>query len=320
MVNYHRSYVSLKESTKKDIIRSIEEGNVVRGKNVYNLERMFMKKFDVRHAIACNTCTSGLIIALKVLCGKLYAKHNSMHVSLPAFTWFSTGYAVDCSGVDKNFVDINKDTWLAEPDPVSEAIFVSVDVFGSMSKPYAGSEVLYDAAHGFGLSELGHRGIIEVVSLSFTKIVQGMQGGVILTEDDYLAEDMKDYVNNYAKLCETNAAVAIQSMNDFEKNNEQRRRNIDYYRSNLNINFTEQKIPYETNYSVYAILFDSMIERDKVISCLESNDVETKVYYKPLIDTLPNTNDVYSRILALPVYPGVEEHLPFICKTINEAL
>ena len=100
---------------------------------------------------------------------------------------------------------------------------------------------------------------------------------------------------------------------------EQRMRNIDYYRKSINVDFTEQKIPIETNYSVYAILFNSMMERDRIAYCLETNDVETKIYYQPLYN-MSVSRDIYSRILALPIYPGIEEHLPFICKTINEAL
>lgn len=320
MVRYNKSSVVLSDSIKKGIIKSIETGIVCKDKNVYRLERLFEKRFDVKHAIACNSCTSGLIIALKVLYGKDYTRQNSMCVSLPAFTWFSTGYAVECNGLNKEFIDIDKETWLAEPDPYSENIFISVDVFGSKSKPYTGFDAVYDAAHGFGLSELGHRGVIEVVSLSYTKIVQGMQGGIILTNDDYLDSDIREYVDHYAKLCEVNAAVAIQSIRDYEKNMEQRLRNIDYYRQNISVDFTEQKIPYETNYSVYALLFNSIMERDRISYCLETSGVETKIYYQPLTSELPNTNDIYSRILALPVYPEVEEHLPFICKVINEAL
>jgi hypothetical protein len=90
---------------KKDIIKSIESGNVCKGKYVYKLERMFERKFDVKHAIACNTCTSGLIIALKVLYGGEYTVHDSMFVGLPAFTWFSTGYAVECNGLEKEWFD-----------------------------------------------------------------------------------------------------------------------------------------------------------------------------------------------------------------------
>ena len=319
MIRYSKSNITLADSDKIDIIKSIESGDVCKGKNVYRLERLFERRFDVKHAIACNTCTSGLIVALKVMYGEEYSRQNSTYVCLPAFTWFSTGYAVDCNGMNKVFVDIDKDTWLGKEYHSTENIFISVDVFGSMSKIDTTVDVIYDAAHGFGLSELGHRGIIEVVSLSYTKIVQGMQGGVILTNDDYLADDMRNYVDHYAKLCEVNACVATQSIHDFEKNVERRLRVIDYYRKHITVNFTEQKIPYETNYSVYAILFNSQEERDRIAYCLETNDVETKVYYKPLTD-MPNTRDVYSRVLALPVYPEVIEHLPFICKVINEAL
>jgi len=70
---------------------------------------------------------------------------------------------------------------------------------------------------------------------------------------------------------------------------------------------------------VFSILLPSLEKRDRIVELFTKNNVEVKCYYKPLVNTMKDTNWVYERIISLPVYKEVEEYIPFICKLINEA-
>jgi dTDP-4-amino-4,6-dideoxygalactose transaminase len=203
--------------------------------------------------------------------------------------------------------------------------FLPVDVFGNKSFIETNLPVIYDAAHGYGLSDLGQRGNAEVISFSYTKIVQGMQGGAILTNDDALAEKCRIMVHRYGKITELNAYIVLKSIGDYCDNRSAREEIIIEYHTLIKVPRKEQVIQTETNYSVYAILLETTETRDKIYDALVKNDVETKIYYQPVVEdteyfrrAYPNTFDIYSRILALPVYPDLE--VEPICKIINEAI
>jgi dTDP-4-amino-4,6-dideoxygalactose transaminase len=320
MIKYNQTNIVLNDSDMKEIKTIIESGNVVNGKYVKELEKFLKHEFGVKHAIPCANCTTGLIIAIKAM--GLQGKS----IAVPAFTWFSTPYAICCNYNVPYFVDINKDTWLMEDfNETYVDAFLSVDIFGNKSFVKTNLPVIYDAAHGYGLTNLGHRGNAEVISLSYTKIVQGMQGGVILTNDDVLAEKCRTMVHRYGKITELNAYIVLKSIGDYLDNQSAREKIINEYHKLIKVPCKEQVIKTETNYSVYAILLETTEIRDKINDALIRNGVETKIYYQPVVEdteyfrrAYPNTFDLYSRILALPVYTDLE--VGSICKIINEAI
>ncbi len=245
---------------------------------------------------------------------------------MPAFTWPSTLYAVKCNGNKAYFHDIDRDTW--QMDNINNGDvsvcnrILSVDVFGSESTPWIDfpfEDRIIDAAHGYGLPNLGKRGIAEVVSLSFTKVVTGMEGGMILTDSDELAEIATELRRLSGRMGEINARVAMQSIGDYELNRSLKLEVIDNYRRGININYTEQEVTHASNNSVYSILFAETSTRNAVMKALARNGVETKVYYDPLISGLPNTDYVYNHILSLPIHADVLDDQMEIIDIINKS-
>lgn len=295
IIPFHRPDISFPSAKITNIIKT---KMVVEGRYNKQLSEHFIKKYDVEYAIPCANCTSGLTIAIKALdlC-------EGDTILLPSFTWFSTLYAAECSSEAIILGDMNKDSWLLDDRWCEDwmKLIISVDIFGNKSKIVSNIPVLYDAAHSYGVKGLGNRGgIAEVVSFSYTKVVNGMQGGIILTNDKDMAEKCMDMVHKYAKLCEINALLVLENIRHF--NNDIRLKIIDIYRKTIRVPYVEQYIPETTNYSTYSILFENQGVRDKVAKSLERNSVGYKIYYEPLGDRLKNTNDVYSRVLTLPVY------------------
>lgn len=322
MIKYNQTNIKLSDGELKAIKDIIETGEVVNGKFTKLLEQSLEISTGVEYAIACANCTTGLIIALKAL------GLQSKTIAVPAFTWFSTPYAITCNYNIPSFIDINKNTWLMEEfDHNYVDAIVSVDILGSRSFVDTTLPIIYDAAHGFGIPDLGHRGIVEVLSLSYTKVVQGMQGGAILTNDKEIAEKCRLMVHRYGKITEINALVAQKSLDDWSTNQAARENIIQQYRESIKVPFVEQETDF-TNYSVYSLLFETNKLRDKIRHALDKNDVETKIYYQPTVEDndyfkrrVPTSFDIFYRSLSLPVYPGLgENQVEFISSTINGAI
>jgi dTDP-4-amino-4,6-dideoxygalactose transaminase len=293
----------------------LKSGWVSIGEYVEALEEHFRKLTGVKHAIGTNSATTGLIIAVKA------AGWENQTVALPAFTWPSTLYAVKCNGNTPVFWDIDNDTWLAQScdsKPAEKAIVV--DTFGSefpiqQSKNH--KSLIIDAAHGYGLPNLGKRGIAEVVSLSFTEVVTGMEGGMILADDDTLAETATELRRLSGRMGEINAAIALKSAMGYDPNPTQFA--VNHYKKHITVPYKCQESVTDTNNSVFSLLFKDSNVRDTIRIALEKYGVETKVYYDPLISGLPNTDDIYRRILSLPTHSEAIEHQDKIIEIINGA-
>ncbi len=299
------------------IERIIDSGWVSMGSYVESLETHFKTMQGVKHAIACSSATTGLIIAIKA------AGWKNKRVHLPAFTWPSTPYAIGCNNNTASFHDIDLDTWMMET--VRENIYradciLQVDTFGNQAPihidfPYENR--IYDAAHGYGLPDLGLRGIAEVVSLSFTKVVTSMEGGIILTNDDRLAVTATELRRLTGRMGEINALVALRSIRDYDPLLTQKI--INYYKKHITIPYAYQNVLTHTNNSVFSLVFNETSVRNAIMVALAKAGVETKVYYDPVLRGLPNTERIYNGILSLPIHSDVVHVQDDIIEIINTA-
>lgn len=318
MIKFSRPNIELNEEEIKHTREILSSSQVCMGPQVSALEELFENRFQVKHAIACASATTGLTIAVKA------AGWHNRRVGVPSFTWPSTAYAVDCSPNEVHLCDVDKNTWLMTIDLKDLDAIIPVDTFGSEYEtivPFNKQNVIIDAAHGFDLPNLGHRGLAEVISLSFTKLVTGMQGGVILTNDDEFASRAQELVKLAGKMTEINAFIAIRSIDRHDR--ETRKTNarlINQYRLGIDVKFDEQLINTAYNGSVYAILFENSAIRNAVYSELLNNGVETKIYYHPLKEGFKNTDYIYGRILALPIYQEMECEQERIIDLINRTV
>lgn len=289
-------------------------GQFVSGIYTSMIEEWFVANTKAKYAIACANATSGLTIAFKA-CG-----FKNKKVAIPAFTWPSILYALECTQSIPVFCDINKETWLMEK-PIEDVDIISpVDVFGNEVNIYTKQPQIIDAAHGFNIDHLGGRGLVEVVSFSFTKPITGGQGGMILTNDKDIYHEAKELVKLSAKMTEMSAYFIIKEIGNYYPHKTiMRNAVINKYRELIKKSYTEQKIETSSNVSTYSILLESTEVRDRIATEFKRNGIEVKIYYEPLIEGLPNTDWVYSRIISLPVYEDVFKNITEICDIINEA-
>lgn len=270
MIPYHRPI-----KIEEDVWPMLSNGPYVR-----QVEEWFKGYYDVEHAIACSSCTMGLLIT---------SNFTSMFY-YPAFTWSSTQWALFHSiNNGAKALDIDPHSWLV--DEVSLPM-MSVHTFGSVSEISHGMCV-YDGAHALG-SRLRDIGIATVISLAPTKMITAGEGGIILTNVDGLAEAYRLERDRYGRMSEFNARYFLQTVGYLDEVLDFKKRCYHYYKNHLDGQF--QEIPIHSNYNTIGMLTDLKIP----------DDIEVRKYYEPLVTGFPNTDHVYKKIICLPSWYGVD--------------
>ena len=203
--------------------------NFYGGPEIKALEKEWAEYFGVKHAIACNSATSGLWMAL-----------NSIGLISPyemAIGWDAgvnepdevivSPYTMTCSaslpllfGARPIFADIEPDYFCIDPDDIEKKItiytraIIAVDIFGQpcdfdrineiaerKGKEYGHKiYVIEDAAQAPGAKYKGKYtgtlGDIGVFSLNRHKHIQCGEGGICVTNDDELALKLRLSMNH----------------------------------------------------------------------------------------------------------------------------
>jgi dTDP-4-amino-4,6-dideoxygalactose transaminase len=322
------------------IRRTIESGMVSNDRQVSYLEKM-LSAITGTGCAAVSSGSAGLTLLLRALKVKGY-------VLMPSFTFPASAHAVAWNSLKMRFADIDPETFCIDPDDVSEKIdrrcgcIMGVPIFGVPCKIEALQEIaddyhiplIFDSAHALGSKHanqyLGRFGKAEVFSFSPAKIVTGCEGGAVCSTSHELIEKVR-ILRNYgstgndcedtgmnARMTEISAIIASTLLERIEDAIRYRKRIEDRYRSILQkvpgISFQSCPPEDRPNHQTFAILISPQefgMDRDTLQKALMAENIETRVYFKPIhhlkpyrrIESrLPVTEDIYSRILALPLH------------------
>jgi perosamine synthetase len=198
------------------------------GPEVQGLEKEWAAHFGVKHAIAVNSATSGLYCAV----GAIGTGPGDEMIVAP-YTMSASATAPLLFGAIPVFADIEKDYLCLDPASVEEQIteatraIIVVDLFG---QPYAAEEInaiakkhdlwiIEDAAqapHGrYNGRFAGTLGDIGIYSLNYHKHIHCGEGGLIVTDDDELAEKMRLIRNHAEAVVESKGATDLVNMVGF---------------------------------------------------------------------------------------------------------
>ena len=181
------------------------------GPKVKEFETACRNYFGVRHAITVNSWTSGLIAAVGAI-----GIEPGDEVIVPPWTMCASATAILHWNAIPIFADIDPETYCLDPasveanlSPYTKAI-MSVDIFGQSADMDSllaiakrnGLKVISDTAQAPGAfyrgklaGTLGHIG---GYSLNYHKHIHTGEGGILVTDDDELAERMK-LIRNHAE-------------------------------------------------------------------------------------------------------------------------
>ena len=355
----------------EDLVRpSWESGIVTVGPVVRALEEDVCRLTGVQHAIGLSSCTAGLMLIPQVL-----DIQPQKEVIVPAFTFAATAQALIWNGLIPVFCDCLPGTLTLDPEDVERnisadtAAICPVHIYGlppdidsllDIGKRH-GIPVYFDSAQGLGASyrnePVGGFGVCEVFSLSPTKVVTAIEGGVVTTNDSAAARrlrSMRDYGKDLdnggedmihlglsARMTEFNAAVGLLSLRNIETLIAARLKSIAYYRERLSqlpgCHVQDQPADRTSNgnYFVLFISDQARRSRDEVFEKLRAMGVQTKRYFYPpayqqtIFQRFPmrvsaqmeQTTKASREGLALPLYSHItDEQLERVCWCIEDLL
>ena len=217
----------LKSGILSGFMGSIEKGYEEKyfgGKYVKKLEKDWAKYYKVKHAISVNSWTSGLTIAI----GSLNIEPGDEIIVSP-WTMCATATTILHWNAIPIFADIEEDTFCLNPKKVIELInkktkaILTVDIFGqnsnyealkSICKKYK-LKLIADSAQS-PLSLYKKKFVSEYVdiagfSLNTHKHIQTGEGGILVTNNDFLAKRMK-MLRNHGEAIVNNNKNLLQNM------------------------------------------------------------------------------------------------------------
>ncbi|ABF42301.1 DegT/DnrJ/EryC1/StrS aminotransferase [Candidatus Koribacter versatilis Ellin345] len=201
-VPFHSADVGEAEAqAAADVIRS---GWLTMGARTIEFERQFAEYVGAKHAIAVNSCTAALHLALEAI-----HLQQGDEVLVPTTTFTATGEVVTYFGAKPVLVDVEPDTLLmsvadaaARITPKTKAIIpvhyggqpCDMDEILALAAKH-NIHVIEDAAHSLPASYKGRPVgcISEITAFSFyaTKTLSTGEGGMITTGNDDLAARMR---------------------------------------------------------------------------------------------------------------------------------
>lgn len=184
----------------------LESGQLTLGKFGAAFEEKFADFCGSRHAIAVNSGTSAIEIALRAL------DVAGRDVIVPTNTFFATAAAVVHAGGNLIFADMDPTSFGVSPETIEAALtpntagIVVVHIGGIVSSRMPeiqemaarrGLWIVEDAAHAHGSSfrgkQAGTFGVAGTFSFYPTKVMTSAEGGMIVTDDDRIAEEARIY-------------------------------------------------------------------------------------------------------------------------------
>ena len=340
------------------VAESYASGVVTVGRLVRELEEEAKRATGAREAVAVANCTSALM-----LCWRALDLPAGSEVICPSFTFASTAHAIVWNSLVPVFVDCLPGTFTIDPAEVENAItpktiaICPVYIYGLPPDVDALEEIaereglplVFDSAQGLG-STYGGRpagtfGLAECYSMSPTKVMTAVEGGILTANDHEFAErlrSLRDYgkvlvgplagqdmahVGLSARMSELHAAVGLLSLRRRDELVSARQRLISVYRERLSRlpGCSVQEFPSDRstngNYFVLFIGSSAPLSRDEVCDALREQGNQTKPYFHPpvhaqtaqrkfpmrVVGDLPNTWAASRSALALPLYSHMTE-------------
>jgi dTDP-4-amino-4,6-dideoxygalactose transaminase len=199
---FHRATIG--EEEKQAVVEVLETGWLTTGPRASQFEQSFSRFVNARHAVAVNSCTAALHLALAVL-----NVHEGDEVIVPTMTFAASGEVVLYQGARPVLVDCLPDAFHIDPVKIEAAItprtraIIPVHYAGYPCQMEAILEiaschnlkVVEDAAHSlptrYNGKMVGSIGDITCFSFYATKTLTTGEGGMITTDDGDLADRMR---------------------------------------------------------------------------------------------------------------------------------
>ena len=307
--------------------------------------------------VAVSSGTMGLIFTMSAL-----GLEPGQKVILPSFTFVATAQAARYAGGLPVFAEIDDDLNISVEDleqlldqHEDVGAVIAVHMYGLPAKARQIEEVvdraskrrgrkislIFDAAHAFGAAVDGERvggfGDAEVFSLSVTKLLVTVEGGLVSTRDEELIRKIRcmrnygilsDYNSHYAglngKMSEFHAIVGLRNLARIDELVAERQVRARCFREKVAKNTGFGLACWPTGvihtFKDFTILVPDGENgrRDHVMAFLAENGIETRGYFYPPVHEqafftqyadrpLPKTETLSRRVITLPFHTSITE-------------
>jgi dTDP-4-amino-4,6-dideoxygalactose transaminase len=344
-------YDALKGELAAAVTGVMERSYFILGENVSLFEREFAEYCGAKHAIGVGNGTDAIHLACRVL-----GIGPGDEVLTSTHTATFTALGISMTGATPTFADIEPDTGNIDPTCIEAAItprtkaIMPVHLYGQCAdmSPIIeiaerhGIPVIEDAAQAHGATYRGKKtgtiGVVSCFSFYPTKNLGAYgDGGAITTDDDGIAEALREYRNGgqrnryehvrvgvCSRLDEMQAAILRVKLPHLDAWNRARRENAARY----DLMLGEAGVPAkslalrdygESAMHLYVIRV-AREDRDTLMAHLKEHDVAAMIHYPVPVHlqeayahlglgegSFPEAEALASEIVTLPMYPELSE-------------
>ncbi|MBC2704243.1 DegT/DnrJ/EryC1/StrS aminotransferase family protein [Desulfobacula sp.] len=356
---------NISERAIKKVVEVLKSGNLVQGKYVEEFQQRLENYIGVRNAVVVSSGTAALHLALLALNLK-----KGDEVIVPAFTFPATANVVELVGAKPVFVDINLSDFCIDTSKIEEVItkrtkaIMPVHEFGQAAKMddivkitnHYNLKIVEDAACALGSEfnnqKVGTFGEFGCFSFHPRKAITTGEGGVVVTNDDILAKEIRVLRNhgiqnidgrmdfshaglNY-RMTDFQAALGLTQLQDIDQDITVRIDLANQYNMLLSdiewidipSFFEDRKMVYQT----YHILVGHKLNRDDLLLHLKENGIQANYgaqalnciqfymeKYNLTEKSYPKATHAYYKGVALPIGRHVSlEDVSFIVSEIDK--
>jgi len=334
-------------ATEKDrVIEVLESGMLADGPVVREFEAEFASYCGVEHAVATSNGTTALNAAIEAL-----GLGDGDRVVTTPFSFIASANAIRLAGAEPVFADIDPETYTLDPSAVEATIaahdgdidaILAVHLYGlpadmprlvEIADEYD-AYLIEDAAQAHGATVNGERvgSIGDVGCFSFypTKNMTTGEGGMIVTDDETIAECAGRFVNHgrtdtYGhvevghnfRMTSIAGGLGRAQLEKLPAFTEARRENAAQLTDGLADSWVTPPVEPDGRTHVYHQYTIRCEDREGLQGHLDEHDVGYGVYYPRCIHEQPAYSDVSTsapvaeraaqEVLSLPVHPKVDD-------------
>ena len=305
----------------ENVTKAVKSGWISsKGKFIEEFEEGFVRYLKMNFGVSTSNGTTALHLALAAL-----GIHINDEVIVPTLTFIAVANAVRYTGAVPVFADSNPDYWCLDPKKIEKKItrktkaIIAVHLYGhpcdmdSILKLAERHDLLVveDCAEAHGAEykgkKVGSFGAINCFSFYGNKIITTGEGGMCVTNDERLAEQMRilrdhgmspkekywhEVIGFNYRMTNLQAAIGVAQLEKLDKFVEKKRKNAEIYNKLLkNTKGLElpPSMPWAKNvYWMYSVLVKNtaLTNRDYLIKKLADSNIESRPFFHS-IHTMP---------------------------------
>lgn len=344
------------------IDRCLATGQVAQGENVREFEEAFARYVGAKDAVAVSSGGAAIEIAMRLL------DVRDGEVLVPTNTFAATATGVLLAGGRVRLVDADADTFAVSLAALQAAVtpatvgVIVVHIGGIMTPEIAairtwcdarGLWLFEDAAHAHGSSLAGKMagrfGRAAAYSFFATKVVTSGEGGMLVTDDEELAQRAR-VLRNYGKpepwvsfhtalganwrMAEFCAAVGLVHLRRLDEFIAWREKIAGLYTQGLGSKACVTPVlPVDrSSWYKYIALLPPGVDRERVRAAMQARGIglpggvyDTPLHRQPIFGEVqggfPVADDICPRHICLPLYYGMtEEETRYVVEALSSTL